>query len=222
MPKAKKSATSAGEQIGIYIVSSLMRRAKDAATNPTTALAGVVFSAFSVEAFTNAFLDFVWNLSDREKSTEGLRVLAATVTLSGLRDPTERKPLPQKLEMIAEALGAQTPLFKRQPFQGLNWVIEARNLLAHGRVEYLELTPARIQAVTYAVLLREISARSGAPKPHTISFQEVVEFLDQPTIASWAFNVAHDVVTEMVSWLPAADMQEEMTASLGVPSRIKR
>jgi hypothetical protein len=68
-----------------------MRRVRDAATNPATALAGVVFSAFGVEAFTNAFLDFVRNMSDREKSTEGLRVLAATVELNQLDNPNERK-----------------------------------------------------------------------------------------------------------------------------------
>jgi hypothetical protein len=217
MPSREKPVPEGTPRIGIYIVSSLMRRAKAAVLTKDAALTAVILSAFSVEAFTNAFLDAAYNLTDPAERIERLHVLVATIQVNGLRDPTDRKRLKLKLDMIAHVLGGERPLFDHEPFQALNWLLEALNLLAHGRLEYLDLTPDRAVPVTYDDLLREISTRANLPAPHTVPLPTVVDFLDQPDVARWAFNTAQRVVAEVLGWLPAGTLREKLPSLMGIP-----
>jgi len=170
---------------------------------PPEAIAAVVLSVISFEAFLNEMVELVSGPQCAKNEPEEVKAFGAI-----LEDLEQQKAQIDVKVQVAYYVFRRRRLDKgRPPYQDFDLLIKIRNALVHKKPEKWSL-PAEEEAFEPHKLVKRLADRKVIPLPPPDAPPELFIPICCPEVAKWAYNVVVEMVRLLIDVVPPSRLKE--------------
>jgi hypothetical protein len=186
----------------LYASVQLIQIARDSVrasqTNTLSAITGIAFSAFTLEAIVNELLDRIRDSSMNTGDAE-IAKISAVAHAAGLYE--QRGGTEQRIRVLMAALVGADPSTPPHWYLEYKLLIQVRNFIVHTRPE----SRSQGNDGDWPVhrILKELANRKIVRVPRTPEFSAAMNELQNYNVAKWAFDTMIRTVQELVALFPA-------------------
>jgi hypothetical protein len=195
---------SAKHYTSVQLIQLARDNVRAAEVNTLPAIAGIVFSALSLEAIVNEMLDRVRDPWRPESAVDLIRV-RSICDAAGLNE--RMTSIETKVAVLAVALGAQDNPMGRQPYQDFRLLIQIRNFLVHLRPDIRDQGDDGVWN-SHKILLR-LAERGVIAMPLLSRPTMTINELQSASVARWAFETMVSTVQDLLGLFPVAFAEAE-------------
>lgn len=198
---------SAKHYTSVQVIQLARDNVRAAEVNTLAAIAGILFSALSLEAIVNELLDRVRDPYRPEFTSELTRV-RSICDAAGLNERTTS--IETKILVLAVALGAPDNPMGRQPYQDFRLLIQIRNFLVHLRPDTRDQGDDGVW--NSHKILNHLAQRGVITVPVSSAPTMTINELQSYRVACWAFEAMLSTVEDLVGLFPKEFAESENLA----------